>query len=125
MRVGEIVSVETTPEMHTIAVSFHVDLDRVREVAVILRAEHEALPDAVRRILARLPGPPEPGPEGEQRAGSLDGPADRIKRTYERALQAQQKTVGLLSGRPPNFSAAADSLRAARGEMSGAPGEAE
>lgn len=125
MRVGEIVSVETTPEMHTIAVSFHADLDRVREVAVILRAEHEALPDAIRRILARFPGPPEPGAEGELRAGSLGGPADRIKRTYERALEAQQKTIGLLSGRPPNFSAAADSLRAARGEMSGAPGEAE
>ena len=125
MPVGAVVSVETTPEMHTIAVSFHADLNRVREVAVVLQAEHEALPDAVRRVLARLPGPPEPGVEGELRGGSLDGPADRVKRTYESALQAQQKTIGLLSGRPPNFSAAADSLRAARGEISGARGEAE
>ena len=125
MPVGEVVSVETTAEMHLIAVRFHVDLDRVREVAVVLQAEHEALPDAVRRALARLLGPPEPGAAGDQRAGSLDSPADRVKRTYESALQAQQKTIGLLSGRPPNFSAAADSLRAARGEISGAPGEAE
>ena len=56
MPVGEVVSVETTPEMHTIAVSFHVDLDRVREVAVVLQTEHEALPESVRQILARLPG---------------------------------------------------------------------
>ena len=125
MPVGEVVRVETTPEKHTIAVSFHADLDRVREVAVVLQADHEALPDAVRRVLARLPGPPEPGIEGDLRIGSLEGPADRVKRTYERALQAQQKTIGLLSGRPPNFSTAADSLRAARGELSGAPGEAE
>lgn len=125
MPVGEVVSVETTPEMHTIAVSFHADLNRVREVAVVLQAEHEALPDAVRRVLARLPGPTEPGVEGELRGRSLDGPADRVKRTYESALQAQQKTIGLLSGRPPNFSAVADSLRAARGEISGARGEAE
>ena len=126
MPVGEVVSVETTPEMQTIAVSFHVDMDRVREVAVVLQTEHEALPDSVRRILARLPRPPETDVEGELRAGgSLDGPADRVKRTYESALEAQRKTIGLLSGRPPNFSAAADSLRAARGEISGAPGEAE
>lgn len=125
MPVGEVVRVETTPEKHAIAVSFHAELDRVREVAVVLQAEHEALPDAVRRVLARLPGPPEPGVEGDLRIGSLEGPADRVKRTYERALQAQQKTIGLLSGRPPNFSTAADSLRAARGELSGAPGEAE
>lgn len=126
MPVGEVVSVETTPEMHMIAVGFHVDLDRVREVAVVLQTEHEALPDSVRRILARLPGPPETDVEGELRAvGSLDGPADRVKRAYESALQAQQKTIGLLSGHPPNFSAAADSLRAARGEISSAPGEAE
>ncbi len=125
MRVGEVVSVETTPEVHTIAVNFHTDLDRIRDVAVVLRAEHAVLPDSVRQILARLPEPPEPGVESELGAGYLDGPADRVKRTYESALQAQRKTIGLLSGRPPNFSAAADSLRAARGQVSGAPGEAE
>lgn len=125
MPVGEVVGVETTPVTQTIAVSFHADLDSVREVAVVLRTEHEALPDSVRRILSRLPGPPEPGVAGALSAGSLDGPADRVKRTYESALQAQQKTIGLLSGRPPNFSAAADSLRAARGEISDALGEAE
>ncbi|MDE0621256.1 MAG: rod shape-determining protein MreC [Bryobacterales bacterium] len=125
MPVGEVVSVETTPEMHTIAVNFHTDLDRIREVAVVLQTEHAVLPDSVRQILAQLPEPSEPGVEGELRAGSGDGPADRVKRTYEIALEAQRKTIGLLSGRPPNFSAAADSLRAARGEMSGASGEAE
>lgn len=125
MRVGEVVSVETTPEMHTIAVNFHADLDRIREVAVVLRAEDEALPDSVRQSLARLPGPAEPGVESELRAGTLDSPADRVKRTYASALEAQRKAIGLLSGHPPSFSAAADSLRAARREISGAPGEAE
>ena len=125
MPVGEVVSVESTPEMHTIEVSFHADLERVREVAVVLRAEHEALPDSVLQTLARLPGPPEPGVEGDLSAGALEGPADRVKQTYQNALKAQQKTIGLLSGRPPNLSAAADSLRAARQEVPGALGEAE
>lgn len=125
MPVGEVVRISTAREMHMIEVSLHADLDRVREVAVVLQAEHEALPESVRRILARLPAPPERGVGDERSAGSLDGPADRVKRTYQSALQAQQKTIGLLSGRPPNFSAVADSLRAARAEISGAPGEAE
>lgn len=123
--VGQVVSVETTPEMHAIEVSLHTDLDRVREVAVVLRGEHELLPDSVRQALARLPAPPEPGADAGQLGGGLDGPADRIKLTYRSALESQQKKIGLLSGRPPDFSAAADSLRAAHGRTSGAEGEAE
>lgn len=125
MPVGEVVSVETTPEGRTVEVSFHADLNRVREVAVVLQTEYEALPDAVRRVLTRLPEPPETAVGGELRAGSVVSSADRVKRTYESALRAQRKTIGLLNGRPPNFGGAADSLRATRGEISGARGEAE
>ena len=125
MPVGEVVSVETSPELHAIAVSLHADLDRVREVAVVLRAEHELLPDSVQRVLARIPAPPEPGVEGGQRVGLPDSPADRVKLTYRRTLESQDKKIGLLGGRPPDFSAAIDSLRAAGSEFSGASGEAE
>jgi len=125
MPVGEVVSVETTPELHTIAVGLHADLDRVRDVAVVLSAEHELLPDSVQRVLARLPAPPEPDVEGAQRRGLLDSPADRVKLTYRRTLQSQEKEIGLLLGRPPDFSAATDSLRAERRAISGALGEAE
>ena len=125
MPVGEVVSVETTPELHAIEVKLHADLDRVREVAVVLRAEHELLPDSVQRVLARLPAAPEPGAEGAQRVGLLDSPADRVKLTYRRTLESQEKKIGLLSGRPPDFSAATDSLRAARRELADALGEAE
>ena len=125
MPVGQVVSVETTPEMHAIEVGLHTDLDRVREVAVVLRAEHELLPDSVRQALARLPATPEADADGGRQAGLLDGPADRVKRTYRGALRAQDKQIGLLSGRPPDFSAATDSLRAGRRETPGAVGEAE
>ena len=125
MPVGEVVSVEATPEQRAIAVSLHADVDRVREVAIVLSAEHELLPDSVQRVLARLPEPPEPDVEGGQRVGLPDSPADRVKMTYRRALESQEKKIGLLLGRPPDFSAPIDSLRAERREISGASGEAE
>lgn len=125
MPVGEVVSVESADLTHSISVDFHADLDRVREVAVVLWTEHVALPDSVRQIVAEPPEPAEFGAGGDLHAGSLVLPADRVKRTYATALEAQRKTIGLLTGRPPNFGTAADSLRAARGEISGPPGEAE
>ncbi len=125
MPVGSVASVKTTAERHSIEVSLHADLARLREVAVVLRAEHELLPDSVRRVVARLPAPPEPSAEGGQRAGLLAGPADRVKLTYRRTLESQEKKIGLLGGRPPDFSTATDSLRAARIDISGASGEAE
>ena len=125
MPVGYVASVETTPELHAIEVRLHADLTRLRDVAVVLRAEHDLLPDSVQRVLARLPAPPELGAEVVQRAGLLDGPADRVKLTYRRTLESQEKEIGLLGGRPPDFSTATDSLRAARMEISGASGAAE
>ncbi len=123
--VGEVVSVETTPELRAIAVSLHTDLDRVRDVAVVLRAEHESLPDTVQMHLARLLAAPEPSADDEQRVGLLAGPADHVKLTYRRTLESQDKKIGLLGQRPPDFSAATDSLRAAKRELSGVAGEAE
>ncbi|MCY4187964.1 MAG: rod shape-determining protein MreC [Bryobacterales bacterium] len=121
MPVGEVVSVGGVAESHAIRVRLHADLDRVREVAVVLRAKHEALPDAVQRRLAQLLETPLPSIKAPQYVG----PADRVKLAYRRALAAQGARVGLLGGRPPDFRTAIELLRTARDESPGASGEAE
>ncbi len=120
MPVAQVVDVQSGNELQAIAVRPLADLDRLREVAVVLKSEAEALPERVKQALQRLPPTGQVGPESQQ-VELIAGTADRIKQTYRSTLESQAQKIGLLSGRPPDFSAAADSLRAAQGELASAP----
>ena len=118
--VGRVTSVGAGVEMQAISVSPFAPLDSLRDVLVVIEGEHEPLPE---EILSRMRRTDQFDPASLSGVGRVVAgtDADRIKQAYRRAVESQGRKVGLLSGTgPPDFSDAADPLRAsdARGRDS-------
>ena len=119
--VGRVTGVEPGVEMQAISVRPFAPLERLGDVLVVIDGEHEPLPE---EILARTQRTDRSGSGrlSGVRGGSAETDADRIKQAYRRAVESQGRKVGLLSGTgPPDFSEAADALRASQGRGRDSP----
>ena len=113
--VGRVTVVGPGVEMQAIAVNPFAPLDRLQDVLVVIEGDHEALPE---EILTRMQSTDQPDSGSSPSVGRVmtETDADRIKQAYRRTVESQGRSVGLLSGTgPPDFSDAADPLRASRG----------
>ena len=119
--VGQVTGVGSGVEMQSIAVKPFALLDRLQDVLVVIEGEHESLPEG---FLTRMQGTDQPDSGSAPRVGGVltETDADRIKQAYRRTIESQGRKVGLLSGTgPPDFSDAADPLRASRGSGRDSP----
>lgn len=112
--VGRVEWAESGTDMQRIAVKPFVALNRVSEVLIVTKSEHEVIPDDVLVRLRDL------FPQTATRAGRAGRElartdADRIKEAYRAAAASQGKRIGLLSGTgPPDLSSAAEDLNGYR-----------
>lgn len=123
--VGRVEWTESGTDMQRIAIKPFVALNRVSEVLIVTKSEHEVIPDEVLVRVRDL------SPQKASRAGGGGGElaqtdADRIKQAYRAAAESQGKRIGVLSGTgPPDLSSAAEDLRGYRATAREEPEETE
>ena len=112
--VGRVEWAESGTDMQRIAIKPFVALNRVSEVLVVTKGEHEVIPDNV-LVRVRDLFPQNPGRAGRGGRELAQTDADRIKQAYRAAAQSQGKQIGVLSGTgPPDLSSAAEALQGYR-----------
>lgn len=112
--VGRVEWTESGTDMQRIAVKPFVALNRVSEVLIVTKGEHEVIPDDVLvRMRDLFPQKSTRTARIGQQLAQTD--ADRIKQAYRAAARSQGKRIGVLSGTgPPDLSAAAEELKGYR-----------
>ncbi len=112
--IGRVEWTEGGTDMQRIAIEPFVALNRVSEVLVVTKGEHEVIPDDVlARVRDLFPQGASRADRGRRELAQTD--ADRIKQAYRAAAQSQGKRIGVLSGTgPPDLSSAAEALRGFR-----------
>lgn len=112
--IGRVEWTESGSDMQRIAVKPFVALNRVSEVLIVTKGEHEVIPGEV-LVRVRDLFPPKASRAGRGGRELAQTDADRIKQAYRTAVQSQGKRIGELSGTgPPDLSSAAEDLRGFR-----------
>lgn len=112
--IGRVEWTESGTDMQRIAIKPFVPLNRVSEVLIVTKAEHEVIPDEV-LVRVRDLSPQQASRAGRGGRELAQTDADRIKQAYRAAAESQGKQIGVLSGTgPPDLSSAAEGLRGYR-----------
>ncbi len=109
--VGRVSRISEGPELRAIEMRPLAPLERLSEVAVLLRPSHESLPKGIRPWVA-LGSQPDSNAAvpAHLQVASQPTVGDRLKLAYQQTAESQGTAVGVLtySSRPPDFSRVAE-----------------